>query len=723
MSTDQLNRILQEATIHLKRSINFSELKEDDLAFRHYEPEELNEFIWDLTEKGNSLNILFAEYSLKKQTFLEVLQKANCPILIFKKEQGISPVMISFKTNNKFECVIFLANENQNISLSSTQVEDYLNSAAGESFFAMASYDNLVSDSSSIKNNKEISPLARLIRLLKGEKKDILYILFYAILVGSISLILPLGIQTTVELVSGGVFFSSIYVMIGLIIAGVIVAGGLQIVQLTMVEYLQQRIFTKASYEFAYRLPRLKNETLKGDYPPELVNRFFDVLTIQKSLPKLLIDLSAASLQIFFGLVLISLYHPFFVFFGMTLLILLFFIFFFTGPKGLSSSINESKYKYKVVYWLQELGRTINSFKVAGKSFLPIRKTDALVNNYLKYRKSHFDILVTQYWYIVLFKTAITAALLILGTALVVQRQITLGQFVASEVIIILILNSVEKIIAYMDVVYDLLTAVDKIGHVTDLELEKSGGIDLPLATAHLPIAVVMKNLKYKYPDAKEYILKDITITIAAGERICIAGPGDSGKSTLAALMAGLYHDFTGILTFNGYSVRDLDVTNLRDKIAKNISPEDLFEGTLLENITVGKLRTTTQDAIDALISTGLTDWVNSLPEGLTTKIQSRGQGLPSTVIQKLILCRCLAERPTLLVLKDFFHGMGKTDKVKLMSTVIKEKKQWTLIAVSNDPLIMAACDRVILLENGSITATGTFLQLLQSKKLVEFTD
>jgi ABC-type bacteriocin/lantibiotic exporter with double-glycine peptidase domain len=295
------------------------------------------------------------------------------------------------------------------------------------------------------------------------------------------------------------------------------------------VEHLQRRVFTKASIEFAFRIPRLKMEAILGSYAPELVNRFFDILTIQKGLPKLLIDLSSGLIQIFFGLLLLSLYHPFFVFFSIILVTILVLIFFITGPSGLESSINESKYKYKVAQWLEELARALKSFKLAGNTDLPIKKTDYTVNNYLKYRRKHFSILVTQFSFIILFKAAVTGGLLIMGTILVVNREITLGQFVASEVIIILILNAVEKIIMYMDVVYDLFTAVDKIAQVTDLPLEKVGGIDFPKNNNQSGYAIEVKDLKYKYPNGTEYILNGINLNIKAGEKLCIAGPGGSG--------------------------------------------------------------------------------------------------------------------------------------------------------------------------------------------------
>ena len=98
-----------------------------------------------------------------------------------------------------------------------------------------------------------------------------------------------------------------------------------------------------------------------------------------------------------------------------------------------------------------------------------------------------------------------------MGTILVIDRQITLGQFVASEVIIILVLNAVEKIILYADVVYDLLTAVDKVSHVTDLPLEKSGGLDLPKNYNEKGYSISLNNVGYSYPDS-EAVLNNINL-------------------------------------------------------------------------------------------------------------------------------------------------------------------------------------------------------------------
>jgi ABC-type bacteriocin/lantibiotic exporter with double-glycine peptidase domain len=682
---------------------------------RNYNDDEFQEFKRDLVEAGSKVRLMLLEYSLPAEDFKQFIVKEEDSVIVFDDSGDAVVPWIIRKQKRKFTQIIIGNEESTQAEFNTDDVSQLLlNNDSEITFFVVVPYRGLVSEYGYDQDlsGEKMSPVRRFLRLLSTERKDIYYIFFYALVVGGLGLVLPLGIQTTIELVSGGVFFSSIYVLIALLILAVLLTGGLQLVQISLVEYLQRRLFAKASLEFAYRIPRIKTESIMGNYAPELVNRFFDIMTIQKGLPKLLIDLASAGIQIFFGLLLLSLYHPFFVFFSMVLVTVLAMIFYFTGPRGLESSINESKYKYKVAQWLEELARALNSFKLAGNTDLPIKRTDINVNNYLKYRKTHFNVLISQLTFIILFKAAVTGGLLIMGTILVVDRQITLGQFVASEVIIILILNSVEKIITYMDVVYDLLTAVDKVATVTDLPLEKVGGIDLPKKLVR-GYAVNLKDVYYKYPSG-DHGLNKLNLSIEAGERICISGPGGSGKTTLTNIIAGLQGGFTGIVTINNYSIRDLDLTHLRDKIAKNISLDDIFDGTLLENITVGKPTEGIEDAIDALEKVGLSDFVNSLPEGLNTHILSGGKGFSSSVNQRLILARCIAKKPEMIILNDYFNFMKKSDKVLLIERLVSKENKWTFIVVSNDPLVMASCDRVVVIREGSVLGQGKFDELMQ---------
>lgn len=314
------------------------------------------------------------------------------------------------------------------------------------------------------------TPLRRLIQLLGTERRDIGYVYLYAIVAGLISLSLPLGIQAVFNLVSGGMVFSSVYVLIALVIIGVIISGLILIGQQVLVEVLQQRIFVKAAFEFTYRLPRIQPEALEGTNPPELMNRFFDVLTIQKGLPKLLIDLTAAVVQIIFGIILLSFYHPVFIAFGIVTVLVVVGLILVLNSSALKTSLNESKYKYKLVAWLETMASRLTQIRQQSSTD-NMTHTDEYVAQYIQYRNQHFNVLKRFYYSAVAFKTLITGGLLILGTTLVVGREMTLGQFVAAELVIVLVTSSVDKLIMSIDVIYDLLTAVEKIGNVTDLPL------------------------------------------------------------------------------------------------------------------------------------------------------------------------------------------------------------------------------------------------------------
>jgi ABC-type bacteriocin/lantibiotic exporter with double-glycine peptidase domain len=312
-------------------------------------------------------------------------------------------------------------------------------------------------------------------RLLGTERRDIGYVYLYAIVAGIISLSLPLGIQAVFNLVSGGMVFSSVYVLIGLVIIGVIIGGFILVGQQVLVEVLQQRVFVKAAFEFTYRLPRIQPEALNGTNPPELMNRFFDVLTIQKGLPKLLIDLTAAVVQIVFGIILLSFYHPVFIAFGLITILVVTGLVLILNNSALKTSLNESKYKYKFVAWLQNMAGQLPLIREQSTTAGNMSHTDDYVAQYIQYRNQHFSVLKRFYYSALAFKTLVTGGLLVLGTTLVVGREMTLGQFVAAELVIVLITSSVDKLIMSIDVVYDMLTAVEKIGNVTDLPLVGEG--------------------------------------------------------------------------------------------------------------------------------------------------------------------------------------------------------------------------------------------------------
>lgn len=323
------------------------------------------------------------------------------------------------------------------------------------------------------KHANAITPWQRLVRILHYERTTINYIFVYAILIGLIGLTLPLGTTAVFNLLSNGAMYSSTYILIAVVLIGIVIGGSLLIGQLTLVEFLEQKIFTKASMEFAFRLPRIKKDELTGEHPPELVNRFFDILTIQKGLTKLLVDIVAAAVQIFFSAILLSFYHPVFMAVGLLAIIAIAVIVLLYYRQGVDTSLDESHHKYELVAHLENVAGDLDKYR-GNKELMDgvVKTTDEINTKYLSARNDHFSVLKKYFMGSVALRTILMGGLLLLGSYFVVEREMTFGQFVAAEVIIVQISYAVEKLLTNMNTVFDMVTGSEKLAVVTDLELE-----------------------------------------------------------------------------------------------------------------------------------------------------------------------------------------------------------------------------------------------------------
>jgi ABC-type bacteriocin/lantibiotic exporter with double-glycine peptidase domain len=558
------------------------------------------------------------------------------------------------------------------------------------------------------------TPMSRLWQLLVRERRDIGLVYLYATLNGLLYLSLPLGVQAITGLVSGGLILQPVVILILFVLAGSLGSGVLQVLQLSVVEVLQQRVFARMAFEFAFRLPRIRLEDVRDEYLPEVMNRFFESVIIQKSLAKLLTESTTAALQVLFGLVLLTFYHPYFAVFSVLLLAVLALIFRITGPRGLTTSLAESAEKYATVRWLQEIGRSITAFKFSGSSAFAIERMDRHVTRYLHHRKAHFRVLVQQAMSVVVFRTAVIGSLLILGSLLVINRQITLGQFVASEIVIVLVLAGIEKLILSISTLYDILTSVEKAGHVSDLPIERDGGTRMPVRKG-LGIAVRAEGLGYSYPGASVAALAGVSLDVPAGQRVVITGFDGAGQTTLLRVLAGLYHDFSGGLAYDGLPARSLDLPALRGDIGQLLSSTDLFDGTVAENIRVGRRALTDADLATAIEAVGATDWLASLPHGLETQVNSGGRGLASHLVARLLLAQAIVGNPRLLVMDDFFQNLEAHTRDSFVALLTDPRRPWTLLAVSHDASFLAAADRVIVMRDGGIVADGPLSDVCQT--------
>ncbi|KAB1069110.1 ATP-binding cassette domain-containing protein [Tamlana haliotis] len=545
------------------------------------------------------------------------------------------------------------------------------------------------------------TPWQRFLGLIELEKKDILQIFYYAIFSGVISLSLPLGIQAIINLIQGAQVSTSWIVLVVLVTVGVAFAGGLQIMQLRILETIQQRVFMRSSFELSYRFPKIKMSELQNYHPPELANRFFDTITFQKSLSKILIDVPTAVLQTIFALILLAFYHSFFIIFGVLLLILIFVIFKFTARKGLDTSLKESKNKYKVAHWIQEIARTITSFKLSGSTSLGLNKNDELVSEYLKSRESHFKILKLQFIQMISFKVIVTASLLLIGGALVLNQEMNIGQFVAAEIIILLIIGSVEKLILGLESFYDALTSIEKIGQVVDKEMESQDG-DMPIFKDGLNVE--LDQVSYALANKSKPILNNISLKITKKSRILITGESGSGKSTLLKLIAGVLEPTSGAVYINNMSIGSINLNHYRSQVGVSFAEETPFEGSIRENLTFGNPAISDEKIFEILDKVGLRDFIKDQPNGLHTVIQAEGNQLSSTVSKKIILARAILKAPKLLILEKPLNKTSKEESSDIIDFLTHKDNPWAIIVISNDPNWAKSCTELLTLEKGNAT-------------------
>ncbi len=550
---------------------------------------------------------------------------------------------------------------------------------------------------------KKISPIVaarKLIAILQLDKKEVSAIYIYAILAGLVQLVTPLGIQSIIGFVMAGALSTSIVVLITVVVLGVFLNGLFQIRQLQIIEKIKQKIYTRDALSFANKIPHLNIEKLDNYYLPELVNRFFDTITLQKGIEKILLEIPAAFIQILFGIILLSLYHPVFIAFGIVLVVLLYVILATTLPKGFTKNLLASDYKYKTAAWLQELARVVKTFKYAKKTSLHIDKTDDLVSNYLIARTSYFKILLTQFWSLVAFKIIITAAMLIVGVYLLLNQQINIGQFIAADIVILAVISSVEKLILTLDKAYDTLTAIEKLDKIKSAELE-SAGTDIIAGSNGMKID--FKNVSFNYPNGKN-VLTDINVEIQAGEKVLIVGNSGSGKSTLLRLLTGTFTNFSGAIRINNIALGSYAIDSLRSNTGVLISQQDIFQGTIRDNITMGDNSISNEELYQLTKSTGLESFIGELEIGFDTEIDPAGKKLPEKIKQGILLARALFSRKTLLLLENPFDGLEATT-IESVKEMMAKLENVTMLVTAGTNTHQEIFDKIIYLENGSVVS------------------
>jgi ABC-type bacteriocin/lantibiotic exporter with double-glycine peptidase domain len=546
-----------------------------------------------------------------------------------------------------------------------------------------------------------VHPWQRLKEMLRAERQDIRIAVIYSLVIGLMSLVVPVAVQSLVNTVAFGTLLQPLAVLTTLVFIGLAFVTILQAFRTFVVEMIQRRLFVRAAGDVTLRLVNVRSDAFDRVHGPELVNRFLEIVTVQKAAASLLVDGLSVLMQTLIGMILLAVYHPWLLAYDVLLLISMLIVLVPLGSGAIPTSVKESKAKYKVVAWMQEVARHQISFKTPAGTTLAMDKTNDLVNEYLGYRGKHFRILMRQIVGSFFMQTMASATLLGVGGWLVIDRQLTLGQLVAAELVVALVVSSFTKFGKHLETFYDLMAATDKLGYLMDLPLERTGGFNLPAASGGA--SVNLADLTIRNTSTGKALLDQANLRVDAGSRVGLLGYTGSGKSSLLDVIYGLRQPEEGVVEFDGRDYREVRLNDLRSQIALVRDPE-IFEGTILDNLRLGLVDCDPLEASEALELVGLSEVVARLPNGINTQLATGGYPLSPGQSILLAIARAVAHRPRLLILDEVLDAIDDLpEREILIEALFARSSQWTLIVASQKPDILSRCDKVAELRDRRI--------------------
>lgn len=542
------------------------------------------------------------------------------------------------------------------------------------------------------------APHRRLFALLRPERADVLVLLAFSIINGVLLLATPLAVDAVVNNIAFGgqeqVYVQALLLLAFALFVFLALLAVLRGAQHYVMEIIQRRLFLRIMADLAYRLPRVQAAVLEQSTGPELVNRFFEITTVQKSSALLLLQGINVMLSALIGLAVLGFYHPFLLAFDLVLVAALVFVIFFMGRGAVATSIRESYAKHAVAAWLEQIALFPLLFKSRGAADLALQRADALGREYLDARRAHYRILLRQIAGLLTLQAVASAALLTIGGALVLRGELTLGQLVASELIVAAIVSSVAKFDKQLESWYDAMASVDKLGYLADLPIEREHG-ELPTRRGG-PVELELRHVAFGY-DPDRPLFSDLSLRFRPGARIAVVSAAGYGASTLLDLVYGLHSPRQGMVLIDGLDLRHWDLEALRREVAL-VRGTEIVGGTIAENVRLGRGDVSLDEVRLALEGVGLMPAVLQFPDGLDTRLKPGGRPLSSTQRTRLVLARAIIGRPRLLLLDELLEGLDLETVTELETYLFRQDSPWTLVLVTRDPDLIQHCDEVVRL-------------------------
>lgn len=535
-------------------------------------------------------------------------------------------------------------------------------------------------------DRKHLSPLRRFTGFLKLEAHDIWTVVLFAFVSGILGLATPLAAESLVNVVSWGTYLQPLVVLSIILLGALGLSGVLTLLQTVVVEIIQRRQFVRIVGDLAHRFPRARRPYVDKEYPRELANRLFDIMTIQKATATLLLDGVSIVLTTCLGMLLLAVYHPFLLGFNIALLLAMISITWILGRRGISTSIEESVAKYEIIHWLQDVISFPGAFKINGGEGLAIERANSLAAHYLDARASQFRVVIRQVAFAIGLQVLASTALLGLGGWLVINRQLTLGQLVASELVVTVVVGAFAKAGKSLEKFYDLMAGIDKVGYLLDIPVDPRRGL---LSVDDAPCSLEWTDLELQSGVNRRLISSG---ALPAGNSLALTGDDLVAKSLFVESVTGLIVPKSGAVT-----VADLDAAQAgvagRGRLVTVANRIEVFHASIAENVELGRSGVGEDRIRDVLKGVGLWDIVQQLDGGTTTSLQTDGYPLSRDQVNRLMLARAIAARPRMIVIDGLLDTLPPSERIDVWTSMLGLCSPCTFVVATNDVALASACD------------------------------
>ncbi len=536
--------------------------------------------------------------------------------------------------------------------------------------------------------------LDRLDLFLRQERSLFLSILTYAIAVGLLSLIIPLTVQELVNTFAFAVSPVMVVTIVGIMAVILLVVGIFQVLQFYATDMVERRIFVRVTLAIARILPRYNEATFQSDS----ISRFFETVFLQRALSSLFVDLTNVLIGGLIGMILLALYHPYFVIFDVGLVgsVILITV---LGKGGLRTTLHMSEAKYDAFHWLQEVADNLLQFKATSSSAFILENADKLATNYVYARQSRFRVLLRQYIGSLVLQVVLHTGLL--GTAgwLLSQGELTLGQLVAAEVIVASLLLKLDSVVKRTYVMYYFFTALTELNRLFSLPKDTISEESDFAIHASDPAGIHLTCTQMSWASESEQHQTTANVDALPGEKVALVCSTESVRHRMSLVLAGFHRPPTGVVRYNGVDLKTLSREQLNAQrsivFGRDLS---LFEGSVADNIMVGRSGLQSEDMLWAFHVTQLDKELEAFPDGIETLVKERGKDFTPSQRLRILVARAIITRPPLLILDGGMHEIPDHIREVLLQNLSSKDIPWTLILVTTDPIAKNFVEKTLVL-------------------------